>query len=372
MRVSACLIVRNEERCLDACLSRLRPFSDEIVVVDTGSTDRSVSIAEKHGARVFHQEWQNDFSRPRNAGLEQATGDWIFYIDADEQAEAFPEHKLVLDDPEAVAATVNLRAARHLSAYAELRLFRNRPDLRFRGAIHETIRPDIMEIVERENATILNTGMRIEHFGYEGDLRHKHLRNHDMLLLAVKNDPGRTYLWHALGECELGLGNEVAAEAAWRSALTLVRTGEQTPTDALIYADLIGLHFAENSHVLGDVQQLLLEAQDNHPNDPLLMWYFARDCLVRGETSAARDILGHLRSWDPDPRINMGLGHDQRLAGEYTFALLGSCAMAEDAFEEAEDFFTKALQLNPNSLEIRCKLTLARAKNKTQDFSLNA
>ncbi|MBR5910088.1 MAG: glycosyltransferase family 2 protein, partial [Schwartzia sp.] len=88
MRISACYIVRNEAAKLDRSLASLEGAVDEIIVVDTGSSDDTVKIAETHGARVSHFPWQDDFSAARNVSLSKATGDWILVVDADEY---FPE-----------------------------------------------------------------------------------------------------------------------------------------------------------------------------------------------------------------------------------------------------------------------------------------
>src|SRR5690606_19791317 len=82
--LTLCMIARNEEAHLARCLQSVRDLVDEIVLVDTGSTDRTVAIAEAFDARVFHVAWQDDFSLARNASLEEARGDWILVLDADE------------------------------------------------------------------------------------------------------------------------------------------------------------------------------------------------------------------------------------------------------------------------------------------------
>ena len=83
--LSACLIVKNEEEYLDRCLTSLKGLVDEIVLVDTGSEDRTVEIAESHGAIIYHEEWQDDFSLHRNQSLDRANGVWAFVCDADEE-----------------------------------------------------------------------------------------------------------------------------------------------------------------------------------------------------------------------------------------------------------------------------------------------
>jgi len=83
--LSAAIIVRDEAEFLHACLSSIKGVCDQIVVVDTGSTDDTVDVARGFGADIGFHEWNNDFAAARNASLEMATGEWILYIDADEQ-----------------------------------------------------------------------------------------------------------------------------------------------------------------------------------------------------------------------------------------------------------------------------------------------
>ena len=87
--LSICMIVKNEERCLERCLKSLIPLKEkincEIIVTDTGSTDNSIEIAKKYADKLLYFEWCNDFAAARNVGLEQAKGKWIMSIDADEE-----------------------------------------------------------------------------------------------------------------------------------------------------------------------------------------------------------------------------------------------------------------------------------------------
>src|SRR5687767_12493572 len=92
--LSVCLIVKNEERYLAQCLQSVRGLWDDLVIVDTGSTDRTVEIAESFGARVFHFTWCDDFSAARNFCLDQITTDWILSLDADETI-AGRDHALI-------------------------------------------------------------------------------------------------------------------------------------------------------------------------------------------------------------------------------------------------------------------------------------
>lgn len=84
-RISVCMIVRNEETLLPRCLQSIQGIADEIIVVDTGSTDRTIEIGRRFGAKVYHHPWENDFSKHRNQSLSYATMDWVLVLDADEE-----------------------------------------------------------------------------------------------------------------------------------------------------------------------------------------------------------------------------------------------------------------------------------------------
>jgi Flp pilus assembly protein TadD len=157
------MITKNEEHCLSRCLESVRELVDEMIIVDTGSTDRTVEIARCYGARLLDFAWRDDFSAARNHGLDAATGDWILVVDADESI-AGGDHEQIRawlrrEDVNAVSASqrhyllsgvvVGWQAG--AGGYAEgepypgfvdvscRRLFRNHPSLRFRNRVHEEL-----------------------------------------------------------------------------------------------------------------------------------------------------------------------------------------------------------------------------------------
>lgn len=157
-RISACLITRDEAPMLPDCLASLRGVADEVIVVDTGSTDSTMAIARAAGAIVGEVAWQDDFSAARNASLARATGEWILVIDADERlaptAEGAVRRALVSADfdcgmlplHQATRAGASLTeilggAARAGEPSYLPRLLRRTPDLRFEGIIHESVLP---------------------------------------------------------------------------------------------------------------------------------------------------------------------------------------------------------------------------------------
>lgn len=83
--ISACMIVKDEENALPGCFESIENVVDEVVVVDTESTDRTMEIAKEYGAAVYEHEWKGHFGEARNVSFDKATSDWILYIDADER-----------------------------------------------------------------------------------------------------------------------------------------------------------------------------------------------------------------------------------------------------------------------------------------------
>jgi len=364
VRVSAALIVRNEEKHLGACLACVAAIVDEIIVVDTGSTDSTPDIASENGAILVRETWRDDFSQARNCALERATGDWILYIDADERVRLDGSLESVLRDPKAVAARVSFRASSQLTPYKEHRVFRNRPDIRFRGVIHETIVPDLQRIIEKENAAIVDAPLSIDHLGYEGDLQAKHQRNLPLLQRAVEEDAERIFLWHALGEAQLGLGDAKSAHGSWRKGLAYLRGRAPLPGDVLIYADLMDLHFSESERTLPDVDQLVTESNIRHADDPLVLYWTARHLAATGDFAQARAKLEQLLSHGPDGSLQGVLGYDTRLFDEFAWGLMGVCWLNEGDPESALVWLRRAEEANPDDLEIRTKRQLAEGMTR--------
>jgi hypothetical protein len=140
-RLSVCMIVKNEERFLGQCLASVKDIADELIVIDTGFTDRTVEIAREHGAQVGHFEWCNDFAAARNASIAPATGDWILFLDADEElspTEKAELARLLIQTQVSLYRwpLINTHQGEKSLFYVP-RLFRNPPRLMFYGCVHE-------------------------------------------------------------------------------------------------------------------------------------------------------------------------------------------------------------------------------------------
>jgi tetratricopeptide (TPR) repeat protein len=224
--LSLCMIVRDEAELLPRCLAAVRGLWTELRVVDTGSCDRSVAIVEAEGGRVIHRAWDNDFSAARNAGLEGASGDWIFYLDADEiaSAELVAQVGALLADPEAGAATVvmrNLLPHGHRRDTSVLRLFRNHPEVRFSFPIHEDVSAAVQARLAVEGRRLRHLSGAVEHLGYVREraaARRKKERDSALLLACLERDRADLYSWFKLLELarfwsDRALWGEAAAPA---------------------------------------------------------------------------------------------------------------------------------------------------------------
>lgn len=208
IKISACYMVRDAEKDLRRSLESLAEYVDEIVVVDTGSVDNTVKVAEEFGAKIIHETWQNDFSTPRNIALREATGDWIVFLDADEY--------FVNDTAKNLQAAIKLaqRAKQQglsvhlvnvnadndnevINSIRLLRIFEHAPNIRYVGKIHEEVYRDGKPL---ERAGVPNDMLTVYHTGYSASLsRSKAERNLKLLLeeLETTDKPERIYSYIA-------------------------------------------------------------------------------------------------------------------------------------------------------------------------------
>ncbi|WP_405142502.1 glycosyltransferase [Paenibacillus sp. FSL H7-0942] len=213
-RISLCMIVKDEEELLPHCLASVQGAVDEIIVVDTGSSDRSAEIAQQYGALVVRFEWCEDFAAARNAGLERASGDWILFLDADEALDRAAREQI--RSWTAVSGCDGLFLNIHnytgtgqqgVTVNPVLRLFRNAPEHRFEGRIHEQIAAAICR--SNSEAAFHVTDMVIHHYGYQTAIverKDKVNRNVRLLQQAVEEEPDQPFHHYNLGVEYLRVG----------------------------------------------------------------------------------------------------------------------------------------------------------------------
>ncbi|HEY9880099.1 MAG TPA: tetratricopeptide repeat protein [Leptolyngbyaceae cyanobacterium] len=279
MTISLCMIVKDEAGNLADCLQSAQGLADEVIVVDTGSTDQTVAIAQSFGAQVHFFDWGHDFAAARNAALSYATGDWILVLDGDEtlQPEVTPVLQSI-DQGKSVAGIaaknlllVNLmrwEVGAQQSPYTLVsRFFRNHPKLRFNRPYHETVDDSIVALQSEEPHWQIATldAVAIHHRGYQADAiaqRHKFERARAIMEGYLANHPTDAYLCNKLAAL-------YGQEADWEKALPLLHQGisqrEEDPTIryelhyhlGLAYRHLQQLDQAEQHYQLALQQPLL-------------------------------------------------------------------------------------------------------------------
>ena len=266
--ITLAMIVKNEEEMLAGCLESVRGIVDEIVIVDTGSTDSTKDIANKYNAKVFDFVWCNDFSAARNEALSHSTGEWILYLDADERLNApFPEklRQLLANSPDDIGGFICTIESNHIQLDGAVehhrggypRIFRNYgyPNISFQGRVHEQITPSLFALKKG----VLLSDIIIEHLGYNQSrevMEQKVRRNYAMLMEHIREEPLNSYAWYQLGQtlAQMTLFDE--AENAIRFAIECGKLSDSVYASATAtLAQLVGnkrqfdesLHWSERS-----------------------------------------------------------------------------------------------------------------------------
>lgn len=237
-RLTVGVLTKNEERFIVQCLNSVKGLADQIIVVDTGSTDGTIEIAKSLGAEVYSTTWNEDFSAPRNLILEHATGDWILMLDADEELPADQHAALRADLRKADAIACRLPLTnRGQEAEGQSyipRLFRNAPGAHYYGRIHEQVFPSLLPLCKTFGLdTALGTA-RLLHHGYSKELvkdRNKVERNLRLLRLGLEERPNDVNLTLNLGLELVRSGELEAGIAKYREAFRLMSA--QKPGDVV-------------------------------------------------------------------------------------------------------------------------------------------
>lgn len=224
--LSVCIIAKNEEAHIEECLKRLAPCGFEIVVTDTGSTDRTLAIAGKYTNRIFHFNWCDDFSAARNFCLEKASHDWILSLDCDEYLEELDLSalgRLMERHPDCTGRILirNRFLRDGQISFEQIRVSRlaNRRYFHFAGTVHEQFerRDHLAKAVYDAPVTIL-------HVGYdetEADMQEKCRRNITLLTAQLGNEGPDPYLYFQLGQSFRRLGESEKALESFDAGLSM-------------------------------------------------------------------------------------------------------------------------------------------------------
>lgn len=274
MKLSVCVITKNEEKNIARCLESIKSIATEIIVVDTGSTDDTVSIAKKQGAKTYYFKWVNDFSKARNYALSKATGNWILFLDADEylSKDSIPRIKPILKLAKNIKAQVitsllnnyEKSGNRFLGSLNAQRLFRKDQRIYYVGAIHETIVHSSNKSLKVLDATdklqIIHTGYSLE----DRQEKNKGKRNLKLLFQELEKDPGNGFLHFYISESLASIGRYKDAVEHANKALE----GEKLPKHLKPknYRNIIYLMFNlkyDQKDILHTIDRAIIESPDS-------------------------------------------------------------------------------------------------------------
>ncbi|MBF0190373.1 MAG: glycosyltransferase family 2 protein [Magnetococcales bacterium] len=203
--LSAILMGRDEEGFLPLSLPPLARVADEIIFVDTGSSDRTLEIVRQFGCRVWHRPWDNDFSAPKNLALEHARFRWILNVDCDEVLQEDPDWRARIlgqcrasNAPAWIVRIDNRMANGNILPSQALRLFRNDARIRFANPVHEGIADSIYR--HWPGVPPEKIDLCLVHHGYSAGLNPEKIRRNVAILRQwVARDPGTVYGQYKLG-----------------------------------------------------------------------------------------------------------------------------------------------------------------------------
>lgn len=357
------MIVKNEEVYLSKCIESVQHIVDEIIIVDTGSTDQTIAIAKKYGAKIFHFQWVNDFSKARNFAIEQATSTWLLLLDGDEVLDAKSKDTLIqfintttLDGCHFIMHNyIGKEPHSQFTIHYPLRLIRNNHNYRFKGAIHEQL-TSLNGTLSSERFSVED--ILVHHYGYVDSTlleKDKRSRNIPILLKQLETDPHNAFHLFNLGNEYLCLGEIHKAIETYEHAREYA-IPTQAATPYLYHRLIISLITIKNyTHALEIAEAALIlypMCTDMHYAKAIVHYHLhhytlAIDCLNKCIE------LG-------DPHISLKFTEG---CGTYLpYLLLGEIYNVLEDYKKALNAYTHAINVNPSLFN--CLYTIGDILNK--------
>ncbi len=367
LKVSQCMIVKNEEKNIRQALSWGKEMMWEQIVVDTGSSDRTVAIAEELGAKVFTYEWTDNFAAAKNYAISQAKGDWIALLDADEYMTQEDVRKIQKVLPEleekrfdALSTGIqNLNdEGQVFSSGTQIRFFRNDPDIRYRRRIHEQLESVSGRKLRIGDAT---SELSIFHTGYQKKAlegKEKNGRNRKLLLAELEENPDDYEIMGYMGDDFLADGEKETAEAWYRRSIqnlpSLIEDYDQRT--AVTFTEFLRL-LMEKEELTGDevcfkeITKTYAKAVLLLPKEPDFDYLLGRFYAVKNETAKAQEHLEKAL----DKLNTYGCYNKAMLLAVNVldaYELLVHCCYKSGQLEKCISYAVNYLKYNPYGMEV--------------------
>ena len=306
IKISACMMVKNEEEMLPRCLNSIKHLIDELIVVDTGSTDKTIEIAESFGAKIYHHPWENNFSKHRNQSLGYATGDWILLVDADEELNAYhlkkdDLKKFLNKAPNALHCYLikvldKNRSGKVVSATESIRIFRTHVGIQYKGIVHNKL---------HYSGKVSHLDLQLFHYGYalsDSQMQAKYKRTSGLLFKRIEKDPQDYDAYFYLYQVHSEMQEKQKAVEYAEECLGLIKEKKIDPTQVSfyysLYHGLASIHLKSGQYDLA--QSFIRKGLEVLPEEPDLYYdlaavgYFSgrSDLSVEGGKNYLRVIDG--------------------------------------------------------------------------------
>lgn len=371
--VSLCMIVKNEERFLAECLNSVKDYVDEINIVDTGSTDRTVEIARSYGANIIFREWRNDFAWARNEAIRMASHRWILVLDADEELE--PESAGLLrslrSTPAGEAAVycnirnlVNDASGDGTMSHRLTRIFPATPQLHYFGVIHESL-----VRVDGEDLAAVLSPITILHKGYTVEMlagREKDSRNKPLLARAYEENGEDSFALFNFGNSALCSGNtELGIECLEKMLATAKSTRLYFPLAYL----MLGQTYCD---ALGDNQkaiEILDQGIEKFPFDAGLVFTKAQVLIRLKKLEEARELLE--KAMDLREHMAWSVMTDEEIfEWKFHYVMAGTYEREGD-YAKAIEYIDQALANKPQAFQLqRAKAAYVERMGRYYDAEL--
>lgn len=356
MSLSVCLLTRNEEQNIERVLRSVHGVTNDVIVADTGSSDRTVELAQRAGAKVSIFEWNDDFAAGRNFALEQATSDWILWLNPDE--ELLPQSRKIIPSCLTIASAIGfmvrvedqLKADRPDSIVLtdQVRLFRRGAGARFRGRLHPYFDPPLDELGRRVGKLLLaTTEVVIRRHAYLSVLTPDKLQWAKRLLeLELLDRPGQLHYLIEYGRNLLLLndprGHEVLAEATEQiiSARNAAKPPVTTVGSLLEYLMTVSPEQSRSRLTRDEALEL---ARRWFPKSPPMVWARAQHHFGAGRFSEAAALLENLLEMGRTKSYDHTDGFDPEIVGAQAVMNLGICYTKMNEPDKAEHCFGQLL-----------------------------
>ncbi|QCX34238.1 glycosyltransferase [Caloramator sp. E03] len=374
MSISLCMIVKNEEENIKRCLDSVYDIVDEIIIVDTGSTDRTVEIAKKYNAKIYNFEWNNNFSDARNFSLDMASCDWILIMDADDELERKDKDKLILLTKN---ENVNAYFLQTLSYVGEkpgldiimnlnIRLIRNKMGYKFYGAIHEQIKPNDMDKNRKDAIKVEN--IRFYHYGYINKTvkdKNKRKRNMEIIEKELQREPNNGFML-------FNMGSEYYALEDYKKALEYYEESYKSFNPNLGYTPKLLIRMASCYEQLGIYEKELWIIESGlrlYPNFTDLEFLKATTYFkLQKYTLAIKSLNKCIEMGEAPSYLNCLLG-----VGTFRpYFLLSTIYYLNGDYDEAYKCCIETLKIRPNFMDAFYRIADILFEQKKDSFEIKS